>query len=165
MRSLLILTVSFVVGAPVHAQARFAPERLFHASFAMILAHGEMIALPAQGDSGLVPLVGRLYWDPTACQVPAFPCRAPYFVVAENADGTEPPTVWVLGVAGLPGRVEWLPPTADMSHGSARLRVWFAVSGRDSAAAMRAYEKVDFAVGWDTTRVIARSTTMLPNRR
>jgi hypothetical protein len=163
MQSIRITIALTLLAAPLAAQGRFSPSRWDNPGFAAIMAYGERIQLRAESDSGQVPMVGALYWIrwPGDCP-PGRPCQVPFFVAAGDATETEPAVVWALGVAGLPQHVQWLPPLAEM-HESARLRVRFAMDA--PGVPPGSFEDVEFAVGWDTTRVLAKHTGMTPNKR
>jgi hypothetical protein len=163
MRPVSFAVMLLALASPLAAQGRFEPSRWDNPGFAAIMAHGERIPLRAEGDSGPVSMVGSLYWIPWqgACEPPA-PCQVPYWVAAGDAAQTEPAVVWALGVAGLPQHVEWLPPRSGMKE-PARLRVQFALEGPSEPEG--AFEEVEFALGWNSARVLTRRTGVAPNQR
>jgi hypothetical protein len=127
---------------------------MHHAAFGRILAYGEKLDLSQDSDSGRVPLAGRLYTvaHPAACAAAQIPCRVTYVVVIHGPEAGDGPAVWMLGQAGQLDRAEWLPPTADMDPGLARLRLHVASMDHRPGDGT-ALEQVEFRVGVSSTRV------------
>lgn len=134
----------------------FQPTRLHNVTFVAALAYGHVVELPSSSDSGTVPLQGRFIWVqyPGPCWKE---CKVIYYLVLTDPEGVDAPDLWGLGTGKPPVDIAWLPPTTDMPHHSARLRVRFAEADSVPTLQQREAGGVEFVVTEDTVRVLSPS--------